>query len=68
MCIPLSCIQREKDALLETHLEVDYATKLSTPITEEVSMEIEEIIRARIRDLAFDDVKPRVSQLYPIYL
>lgn len=54
--------------MLEKHLDVEYATKLATPITEEISAEIEEIIRARCKDEAWDDVQPRVAPKVKAYV
>lgn len=51
---------RDTDDLLTKHLDIEYAAKAAVPITEEVSLEIEEIIRQRCREGVFDDVQKRV--------
>jgi len=48
--------QRPINSLLEEELDYEFASKLPPLITEEVTKSIEEIIRYRIQEKAFDDV------------
>jgi len=47
---------RPMNSLLEEDLDYDFATKLPPVITEEVTKSLEDIIRYRIQENAFDDV------------
>jgi U3 small nucleolar RNA-associated protein MPP10 len=52
--------RRELDVLLDEDLDIEYATKMAMPVTEEVAEEIDTLIKQRIKDGAWDDVAPRI--------
>ncbi|CAJ0599264.1 unnamed protein product [Cylicocyclus nassatus] len=56
--------QREENELLETHLEFDLGMKKAPEITEVFTEKLEELIKQRIKDKAFDDVvrKKRIEE------
>jgi U3 small nucleolar RNA-associated protein MPP10 len=51
--------QRHKDDLVSHDIDFEHGLKLAAPITADIALQFEEIIKARIRDNAFDDVQPR---------
>ncbi|CAB3403052.1 unnamed protein product [Caenorhabditis bovis] len=48
--------QRESNTLLEHHVDFDHGAKRAPEVTEEFTDKLEELIKQRIRDKAFDDV------------
>nr|CDJ95223.1 Mpp10 protein domain containing protein [Haemonchus contortus] len=50
---------REKDELLETHVNFDHGAKKAAEITEVFTQKLEHIIMQRVKDKAFDDVVPK---------
>ena len=53
---------RPEDSLLEVPLEFEMADKRCPVITEEVTGSLEDLIRQRIVDEAFDNVEPRLEE------
>eukprot|EP01122_Echinamoeba_exundans_P014047 TRINITY_DN6284_c0_g1_i1.p1 TRINITY_DN6284_c0_g1~~TRINITY_DN6284_c0_g1_i1.p1 ORF type:complete len:383 (-),score=122.23 TRINITY_DN6284_c0_g1_i1:51-1199(-) len=49
-------VKRPENSLLEETLEFEHATKVAPPVTEERMRSIEELVKKRILDQAFDDV------------
>eukprot|EP01128_Nolandella_sp_AFSM9_P000846 TRINITY_DN10973_c0_g1_i1.p1 TRINITY_DN10973_c0_g1~~TRINITY_DN10973_c0_g1_i1.p1 ORF type:complete len:760 (+),score=298.31 TRINITY_DN10973_c0_g1_i1:118-2397(+) len=54
--------KRPKNSLLEEQLEFDYANKVAPVVTQEVTKSIEEMIKYRILNVAFDDVIRKVFE------
>ncbi len=57
----MSAAKRPADSLLEKDLDFQYAGKVAEAITEEVTHELEELIKQRIIDGVFDDVERKLE-------
>jgi len=57
----VAAVERPENALLQEHLDYETVSKQAPIITEEVSKRLEDIIKQRIKDLAWDDVERKVK-------
>ena len=57
----ITATDRPENSLLQEHLDYDTVSKQAPVITEQVSKRLEDIIKQRIKDQAYDDVERKIK-------